>query len=142
MRRVGRKPEANSRLNEQKPCMRRSGLGESAEYDEARCPSTGRHVDTVGARGRPLVLSGEISTGVPGCPSTAAGVFVGWRGTVGIVRPRLAVEKSAEAVLPAGVGVGGWEGPNAKPSAGTFVLAAVVLIAANPVRGLIGRVQR
>ena len=37
---------------------------------------------------------------------------------------------------------GGWEGPNAKPSAGTFVLAAVVLIAANPVRGLIGRVQR
>ena len=32
-----------------------------------------------------------------------------------------------------------WEGPNAKPSAKTFVLVIVVLTAANPSRGLVGR---
>lgn len=36
--------------------------------------------------------------------------------------------------------VGGWEGLNAKPSVRTFVLVAVVLTAANPLRGLGGRV--
>jgi len=35
-----------------------------------------------------------------------------------------------------------WEGPNAKPSARTFVLVVVAVIAANPARGLAGRVQR
>jgi hypothetical protein len=35
-----------------------------------------------------------------------------------------------------------WEGPNAKPSAKTFVLVVVALIAANPCGGLAGRVQR
>ena len=35
-----------------------------------------------------------------------------------------------------------WEGPNAKPSAKTFVLVVVALIAANPARGLAGRVRR
>jgi hypothetical protein len=35
-----------------------------------------------------------------------------------------------------------WEGPNAKPSAKTFVLVVVVVIAANPVWGLAGRVRR
>ena len=35
-----------------------------------------------------------------------------------------------------------WEGPNAKPSAKTFVLVVVALIAANPFGGLAGRVQR
>src|SRR5512135_1241413 len=35
-----------------------------------------------------------------------------------------------------------WEGPNAKPSARTFVLVVVAVIAANPVRGLAGKVQR
>jgi len=34
---------------------------------------------------------------------------------------------------------GGWEGPNAKPSVRTFVLAIVAMTAANPVRGLAGR---
>jgi hypothetical protein len=34
---------------------------------------------------------------------------------------------------------GGWEGPNAKPSARTFVLVIVALTAANPARGLAGR---
>jgi len=45
--------------------MRRGGPGELARHGEARCPSRGRHVDAVGARGRPLVLFGEVSTGVP-----------------------------------------------------------------------------
>ena len=35
-----------------------------------------------------------------------------------------------------------WEGPNAKPSARTFVLVVVAMIAANPCGGLAGRVQR
>ncbi|HET7522868.1 MAG TPA: hypothetical protein VFJ79_01860 [Acidimicrobiales bacterium] len=35
---------------------------------------------------------------------------------------------------------GRWEGPNAKPSAKTFVLVVVALIAANPFGGLAGRV--
>jgi hypothetical protein len=65
-------------------------------------------------------------------------VLVGWCGTVGIERFWLAVEKSAEAVLPAGI-VGGWEGPNAKPSVRTFVLVIVALTAANPFGGLAGR---
>jgi len=35
-----------------------------------------------------------------------------------------------------------WEGPNAKPSVRTFVLVVVAVIAANPLGGLAGRVQR
>jgi hypothetical protein len=75
-------------------------------------------------------------------PIRALGVFVGWCGTVRVVRRWLAVEKSAEAVLPAGIVDGGWEGPNAKPSVKTFVLVVVALTAANPARGLTGKVQR
>ena len=64
-------------------------------------------------------------------PSHArVGVLVGWYGTVGAERFRLVVEKSAEAVLPAGI-VDGWEGPNAKPSVRTFVLVIVALTAAD-----------
>ena len=48
-----------------------------------------------------LVLLAEISAGVLGCPVTG-GVFAGWEGTAGVERPRLAVEKSAEAKVPAG----------------------------------------
>ena len=48
-----------------------------------------------------LALPGEISTGVPGCPVTL-GVLAGWCGTAAVERPLLAVEKSAEVVLPAG----------------------------------------
>jgi hypothetical protein len=55
------------------------------------------------------------------------------------VRASLAAEKSAEAVLPAGIVDGGWEGPNAKPSARTFLLVIVAMTAANPARGLAGR---
>ena len=57
-------------------------------------------------------------------------------------RASLAVEKSAEAVLPAGIVDGGWEGPNAKPSVRTFVLVVAASTVANPARGLVGRVQR
>ena len=73
------------------------------------------------------------------CPSASVGALVGWRGTVTIVRSWLAVEKSAEAVLPAGIVDGGWEGLNAKPSVRTFVLVIVALTAANPFGGLSGR---
>jgi hypothetical protein len=48
-----------------------------------------------------LVLPGEVSAGVPGCPVTL-GVFAGWCGTAVVERLLLAVEKSAEVVLPAG----------------------------------------
>jgi hypothetical protein len=56
-----------------------------------------------------------------------------------LARASLAAEKSAEAVLPAGIVDGGWEGPNAKPSARTFVLVIVAMTAANPKWGLAGR---
>jgi hypothetical protein len=77
--------------------------------------------------------------GSPRCPSAPVGALVGWCGTVRVVRSWLAVEKSAEAVLPAGIVDGGWEGPNAKPSVRTFVLVIVALTAANPSGGLSGR---
>jgi hypothetical protein len=54
-----------------------------------------------------LVLSGEVSTGVPGCPTTPVGVFVGWCGTAASVRALLVVEKSAEAKVPAGSMIAG-----------------------------------
>ena len=49
-----------------------------------------------------LVLLVEISAGVLGCPVTL-GVLAGWEGTAMPVRVSLAVEKSAEVVLPAGL---------------------------------------
>ena len=48
-----------------------------------------------------------------------------------------AAEKSAEAVVPAGIG--SREGPNAEPRRRTPVLAGVVMSAANPERGLGGK---
>ena len=53
-----------------------------------------------------LVLLAEISAGVPGCPVTR-GVLAGWDGTVASERVSLAVEKSADAVVPAGIIVAG-----------------------------------
>ena len=50
---------------------------------------------------------GEISTGVPGCPSGVRAPLVGWCGTVASARASLAVEKSAEAIVPAGSLVAG-----------------------------------
>jgi hypothetical protein len=69
-------------------------------------------------------------------PIRVVGAFVGWCGTARVVRRWLAVEKSAEAVLPAGVVDDGWEGLNAKPSVKTSVLVIVALTVANPFRGL------
>jgi hypothetical protein len=48
-----------------------------------------------------LVLLVEVSAGVSGCPA-ALGVIAGWDGTVALERALLAVEKSAEVVVPAG----------------------------------------
>ena len=67
-------------------------------------------------------------------------LFVGWEATVAVGRSLLTVEKSAEAVVPAGIVVRR-EGPNAKPSVRTFVLVIVALTAANPFGGLGGRVR-
>jgi hypothetical protein len=47
-----------------------------------------------------LALPGEISAGVPDAPSDVR--FAGWCGTAAAARLLLAVEKSAEVVLPAG----------------------------------------
>ena len=49
-------------------------------------------------------LLAEISAGVPDAPSVW---FAGWCGTAMLVRASLAVEKSAEAVLPAGIFIAG-----------------------------------
>jgi len=51
-----------------------------------------------------LVLLAEISAGVPDAPSLW---FAGWCGTAAFVRASLAVEKSAEVVLPAGLLIAG-----------------------------------
>ena len=91
-----------------------------------------------GCAGKAVGLIRGGLRGSPRCPSASFGVFVGWCGTARVVRRWLAVEKSAEAVLPAGIGDGGWEGPNAKPSVRTFVLVIVALTVANPERGLAG----
>jgi len=53
-----------------------------------------------------LVLPGEVSTGVSGCPVTLA-VIAGWGGTVAFERALLAVEKSADAIVPAGSMIAG-----------------------------------
>jgi len=69
----------------------------------------------------------------------AFGSFVGWGATTVIERSLFAVEKSAEVVVPAGI-VGGWEGPNVRPSIRRSGLVIVASTAANPVRGLVGGV--
>ena len=73
-------------------------------------------------------------------PIRVLGAIVGWCGTAAAGGRSLAVEKSAEAVVPAGID-GRREGPNAKPSVRTFVLVVVALTAANPSGGLVGRVR-
>ena len=45
--------------------------------------------------------------GVPGCPSGARAPLVGWGGTTAVERPWFAVEKSADAVVPAGIVIAG-----------------------------------
>ena len=67
-------------------------------------PSRGRSVNAVGVRRRLLVLLAEISAGVPDAPSLW---FAGWCGTAVAGRLLLAVEKSADAVVPAGIVIAG-----------------------------------
>jgi hypothetical protein len=45
--------------------------------------------------------------GVAGCPTSVCVLIVGWDATVTAGRPLLAVEKSAEVVVPAGLVVAG-----------------------------------
>jgi hypothetical protein len=59
-------------------------------------------VDAAGARGRWLVLSGEISVGFLGCP-TAVVAFAGWDGTRGGRKVAARGGEVAEAVVPTGV---------------------------------------
>ena len=77
--------------------------------------------------------------GVPGCPTTR-GVIVGV-GRDG--RGREALARRGE--VSRGRTTSGiddrWEGPNAKPSARTFVLVIVAVTAANPFGGLAGKVR-
>jgi hypothetical protein len=47
-----------------------------------------------------LALPVEGSAGVLGCPSGAGAPIVGWQGTAGVERRRLAAERSAEAEVP------------------------------------------
>jgi hypothetical protein len=61
-------------------------------------------------------------------------------GTVAIEWSPLAMEKSAEVVVPAGDRVVGREGPNAEPRRRTPVLVGIVMNAASPYGGLDGRV--
>ena len=67
-------------------------------------PSRRRSVNAVGVRGGLLVLLAEISTGVPDAPSFW---LAGWWGTATFERTSLAVEKSAEVVVPAGSMIAG-----------------------------------
>jgi hypothetical protein len=66
-------------------------------------PSRGRHVNAAGVWRRWRGLSREVSAGVVGCPSGTLVSIVGWETTAVAARSPLTVEKSAEAVLPAGI---------------------------------------
>jgi hypothetical protein len=104
---------------------------------------------------KPVVIKGP-SRGRGGCARKVAGLT--WGGLRGC--PRCPVRVVRGVVRDGGVREGAarcgevsrgritsgiavrWEGPNAKPSARTFVLVVVAVIAANPFGGLAGRVQR
>ena len=60
-------------------------------------------------------------------------------GTAAIVRSLLAVEKSAAAVVPAGIGLVAGKGQTQSRGRGTFGLVGVAVSAAIPARGLGGR---
>ena len=79
--------------------------------------------------------------GVPGCPSGARAPLVGWCGTTVVERPWFAVEKSAEVVLPAGSLIAGKDRTRSR-GAGRSCSWDWMLNAANPARGLDGRVRR
>ena len=87
---------------------------------------------------------GLIRGGLRGCPRMPRHA---WRvrGVVRDGRGREAAARRGEISRGRSTSrdrVGGWEGPNAKPSAKTSVLVVVALTAANPFGGLAGRVRR
>ena len=120
--------------------------GRAGRLRRSPLSSRGRCVDAVGVRGRLLALPREISTGVPDAPSgrvarwfaASSARLAGWGGTVASVRARLAVEKSAEAVLPAGSMFAGKSRTRSR-DAGRLGLVGWTMTAANPARGLDGR---
>jgi len=88
-------------------CAYKAGRsGRAGRLRRSPLSSRGRHVDAVVCEEGCWRLSGEVSTGVLGCLVTL-GVFAGWDGTVASERALLAVEKSAEVVVPAGSMVAG-----------------------------------
>jgi hypothetical protein len=94
---VGRKPEAYPCTEEHEPRMRPGDLGEPAQEGKARHHQQGRHVDAAGVGGNWSFLSGEICLGV-GCAVVVAAP------TARTVRCGLTGQKSAEVVVPAGIG--------------------------------------
>jgi hypothetical protein len=103
--------------------MRLDGRGELAVYSEARHHQHGRPVDAAGVGGKWLFLPGEI------CRGTGLGVParpLGWK------HPQGTRQKSADAVVPAGIG--GREGLNIKREGQTVVLVAATVTAAIPLR--------
>jgi len=120
--------------------------GRAGRLRRSPLSSRGRRVDAVGVRGRLLALPREISAGVPDAPSgwvarwfaAWSARFAGWGGTVASARARLAVEKSAEVVLPAGSMIAGKDRTRSR-GAGRPGLVGWTMTAANPARGLDGR---
>ena len=110
---------------------RRGGPGESApkaKPDVIKGPFRKRG-------GCAMKVVGLTRGGLCGCPRMPRPA--GSRGGAGRWWPRglvLAVEKSAEAKVPAGIN-GRREGPNAKPRRRTPVLVGLAMNAANPIRG-------
>jgi len=85
-----------------------SEAGRSGRASKAwRSPSSsrGRHVNAAGVWRRWRGLSREVSAGVVGCPSGTLVSIVGWEATAVAARSPLTVEKSAEAVVRAGLAV-------------------------------------
>ena len=88
-----------------------------------------------------MKVAGLIRGGLRGCPRcpvlmVRGVVRDGWRREALARRGEVSRGRSTS-----GIDVR-WEGPNAKPSAKTFVLVVVAVIAANPFGGLAERVQR
>ena len=85
-----------------------------------------------------MKVAGLTRGGLRGCPRCPVRLV---RGVVRDDRGREATVRRGAVSRGHSTGgiVGRREGPNVKPSVKTFVLVVVVLIAANPVRGLGGR---
>lgn len=86
-----------------------------------------------------MKVAGLIRGGLHGCPRCPVRLV---RGVVRDGGAREGVARCGEVSrgrITSGIDCR-WEGPNAKPSVRTFVLAVVASIAVNPFGGLVGRV--